>query len=692
MDNIATLILKHKRVVISLFLVLAVASIFFGRKVKINYDLVDYLPEGTNSIVALEKMTESYSATIPNVKVLIPDVTINDAVDYKHKIEKVKGVEDVLWADDYMNLSSLTLNTSQINSWYKNNDALFLISINTEHSLDVINKIKKVVKDDAAFAGDAVNVALAQVNMKHEINAILLFVVPIILIILLLTTSSWFEPILFLITIGISIIINMGTNIMLGEISSVTNTTAAILQLAVSMDYAIFLLHYFATLRHNGKNVEEAMAESIKNSAIVIVASALTTILGFLSLVLMKFRIGPDLGIVLGKGVIFSLVSVLFLLPVFAVYSYKIIDKTHHKSLIPSFNKVGNYIVRLRVPITIIILLIIIPSFLASRHNNYLYGSTGINSENSKVYKDTELINKKFGVNNQMILLIPNYNYKKELALDNELEKVDKVTSVTSFATIFGTETPLHYLPHDIVSQFISDKYSKIIISADVPEEGKNTFNLVKKVRSISNKYYKNDYYLAGVSPTNYDMKNVVIKDNFIVNIVAILSIFAILILTFKGLLIPIILLLTIEISIWINLSIAYIMGYSLNYIGYLIISTVQLGATVDYAILFAKRYLEKRKMLAKKESAIKTISDTAPSILSSALILGISGFSLGFISSNGIISELGSLVGRGALISAFMVLLFIPSIFIIFDKIIFKKISKQDFIIDEKNGNDEDV
>jgi predicted RND superfamily exporter protein len=393
----------------------------------------------------------------------------------------------------------------------------------------------------------------------------------------------------------------------------------------------------------------------------------------------MQFKIGPDLGLVLAKGVIFSLISVLFLLPVLAVYTYKLIDKTHHRSLIPSFHTIGKGIIKLRFGIIIIILLILIPSFIASHNNTYLYGSTGVNSETSKVYKDTVSINKEFGVNNQMVLLVPDHDLEKEASLVSDLESIKQIKEVTSFISIFGTKLPIQYLPPDITSKFISEKYSRIIITTNLPEEGKKTFSLIEKVKHLTSKYYNDRYHLAGVSVTNYDMKEIVTKDNLIVNIVAIISIILILILTFKAFIIPIILIMSIEMAIWINLSIVYLMGHSLNYIGYLIISTVQLGATVDYAILFAKKYLEKRKSITKKDAVIATIEDTAPSILSSALILGISGLSLGFISSNGVISELGSLVGRGALISALMVLLFTSSLFMLLDKYIFKKSKEED-------------
>lgn len=678
MKKLSKAVLKNKIIIIGIFLIATVISMFLFKGVKINYNLSDYLPKDSESVIAIEEMSKYYSSTVPNVKLMIPKVSIEEALSYKAAIAKVKGVNQVLWLDDYATLSNMQIDESQLEDWYKDGNALFLININTDSSLKVVNNIKSVVKSDSYMSGDAVNLAAAQSNIQGEMRKILLWVIPINILVLLFITSSWFEPLLFMITIGVAIVINMGTNIVFGEISSITQSAVAILQLAVSMDYAIFLLHRFAVFRHEGKNVEEAMQRSMRDSAPIIIASAVTTILGFLALVIMKFKIGPDLGIVLAKGIVLSLISVLFLLPVLAVVTHKIIDKTRHKSLIPSFNKMGRVITKSRFAVVIVVLLLVIPCFIAGQNNNFIYGSTGMNSENSKVYQDTVAINNKFGVNNQMVLLVPIGNYDKELKLITELQEFDHIVAVNSFVTLFGLKTPIEYLPQEIVKEFISEKYSRIIIKTDVADEGKETFELVQNIRKLGSKYYDNSYHLAGLSVINNDMKETVTSDNLIVNIVAIISIVFVLIITFKSLLIPFILIISIEAAIWINLAITYLMGSTLNYIGFIIVSAVQLGATVDYAILFAKKYLVKRAEMDKEQAAVATIEEAVPSIIGSATILAIAGLGLGLISTNGVISELGTLVGRGAIISAVMVILFVPAMFMLCDKVIKKGIKKK--------------
>jgi predicted RND superfamily exporter protein len=673
MKNLSKHLLRYKNLILILVLGITIGNGFLLTKVGTNYNLEDYLPKDVPSIIASEELLQDYDLKIPNVKLVLSDVTINEVIGYKKKVLAIKGVNQVLWLDDFIDLenldySGLSLDTSVLNDWYYNQKALLLINIEDNNTIKIIKDIKETVKSDSLITGDAVIKAVSQENVTGEIKNIILFVVPIIFLILLITTSSWLEPILFLITILVAIIINLGTNIIFKEISFITQSAVIVLQLAVSMDYAIFLLHRFTSIREEKEEVETSMRRAMSDSAPVILGSALTTILGFLALTIMKFKIGADLGLVLAKGITLSFLSVMILLPILAVLMHKVIEKTKHKSLIPSFNKVGKLIVKSRYLVLIIVLLLVVPSYLGSQKNNFLYGSSAMEDENSSAYKDNLKINEMFGNDNNIMILVPKGDFKKEEKIIAKLLDLNPNLTINSYITTFGTEVPMEYLPEKIVKQFISKKYSKIIIQTDLEEEGKETFDFLESMDKILKKEYE-QYYVAGVSPTNYDMMKVITEDNLKVNLVAIISIFLVLVLIFKSLFTPLILITTIEIAIWINLFITYLYGLPLNYIGFLIVSIVQLGATVDYAILFAKRYIENRKDKERKESLIFTIEETAPSILSSALILGIAGFGLGIISSNNVISQLGTLVGRGALISAIMVLLFLPAMFSISDK-----------------------
>ncbi len=278
-----------------------------------------------------------------------------------------------------------------------------------------VSQIRRIVGDRGVLSGQAVNLAAAQDTVAGEIPKIMMFVVPLVLIILVFSTSSWFEPVLFLITIGIAILVNEGTNIILGQISFVTRATSAVLQLAVSMDYAVFLLHAFARFRNGGLDLREAMSKAMAQSFSAIAASAATTVLGFLVLALMRFKIGPDMGFVLAKGVLISFISVVVFLPVLAMSTARLMDRTRHRPLLPSFERFGRFVVRVCVPLGVVVALLLVPAFLAQKSNRFIYGSSGMQSENSQIKKDAQEIDAAFGESVQMVLLVPEGTRQRKL-------------------------------------------------------------------------------------------------------------------------------------------------------------------------------------------------------------------------------------------------------------------------------------
>lgn len=683
MNWFAEKILKYKKIILTIFLGLSIISIFSMSAVNVNYNILDYLPEDSSSTKAINIMDEAFDKKPPNVRVLVENVSIPEALSYKEKIEKVKGVKEVTWLDDSVDIKQPEkfINKSDIEGWYKDGNALFTVLVDEGDLSTPLNTIRDIIGDKGSMSGSAATIEYAQSTTLKEIAKVMAIVIPIIFLILIISTSSYFEPILFMLTIGISILINSGTNIFLGEISFVTKATAAVLQLAVSMDYSIFLLHRFSEFREEGLDVKEAMLEAMKKSFSSIFASGLTTMLGFLALMLMRFKIGPDMGLVLSKGIIFSLLSVMCLLPVLTVYTYKIIDKTKHRSFLPSFSGLSKVILKVGKPVLIIIAIIIIPTYMAQGNNKFTYGASSMTSgEDTEAGREEAKINKLFGKSNQLVLLIPSNDPAKEKELVEELKSLDKVSSITAYAETVGTEIPEEFVPESTLKLLVSKGYSRILLDLNMEEESDIAFEIVEKIRALGEKYYGKDAYLAGASSSVYDMKNVVISDNKIINIASILAIGLIILLTYKSLSLPILLLLTIESSIWINLSFPYIEGVSIAYIGFMVISSVQLGATVDYGILLANRYIENRESLSKINAAKQTIMDTTGSILISASILTSAGFILGKISTNGVIAEIGMLLGRGAVLSAILVLFFLPMLLVICDKIIEKTTLKTSF------------
>ncbi len=671
MHAISEKVIRHKNIVLICFLITIVLSFVLSKLVSVNFDLISYLPSDSQSTIALEVMESEFTKAPPNARVLVENVSVPQALEYKKAISNIEGVLEVSWLDDTQNVYQPleAIPKKQLESWYVDENALFSLVIDDTKSKSAVAEIKEIIADKGELTGDIIDQVDAQQNTGAETGKMLMFILPIIVLILLVTTSSWFEPVLFMIAIGVAIVINNGTNVFLGEISFITKTTASILQLAVSMDYSIFLLHRFSEFREQGQDVKTAMVNAMTKSFSSIFASGLTTAIGFGALIVMRFLIGPDLGIVLAKGIVLSMLSIMFLLPVITVYTYKLIDKTHHKSFLPSFEGFGRFAVAVGVPVAIFAIVSIVPSYLAQSKIDFMYGASVMGNNSTGASKTEQL----FGKANNLVLLVPKGDVVKEKVIGDELLKKDFIKTVVSYTQNIGAVVPQQFVPQDKLSALQSENFSRLVLTLSTEQESAEAFNAVEEIRALGQKYYGDKYYLAGGTANVYDIKTTVVQDNKLVTIISILGIGLVLMFTFKSLTLPVILLLTIETSIWINLAFPYFSDDKLAYLGFMIISSIQLGATVDYAILFAHRYIENRRDLPKKKAAIQTVSDTAASILTSASILITAGFIMGTISTNGVIGQLGTLIGRGTMLSAIMVFFFLPTLLIIFDKVIQK-------------------
>ena len=690
MERYTSFILKHRKLIIAVFLFAAVICAGLSTMVGVNYKFADYLPEDAPSTVALNIMEEEYSQSIPNMRVVIHDVSIPEALTYKEKLEQVEGVEEVNWLDDAINIYEPLEDADQdtIDEWYKNSDALYSVTIADDETLKkkAVDEIRNIIGDDNAMSGTAVTDVLSPVHTSQEIQKIMVFVLPIVFIVLLLTTNSWFEPVLFMITIGVAIMLNRGTNLIFGEISFVTNAAGSVLQLAVSMDYSIFLLHRFAENRAEEKEVKEAMIEAVKQSTGSVLSSGLTTVTGFAALILMRFRIGPDMGWVMAKAIVFSLLCVLCFLPALAITTYKLIDKTQHKPLFPDFHKFSKVIVKLMVPVLILAVIIAIPCYIAQGKNDFLYGSSRVYStEETQMGRDLLSIEDEYGASNPLVIMVPKGDLAKEQQMNEELKNNKNVTSVISYVNTVGSTIPDGFVPSESLSQLYSEHYSRFVVTVDTEEIQDGWTDKLDEIYGICEKYYGDDALIAGDLASTKDLKDTITVDNSRVNLMAIGFVFVILLFNFKSLLIPIILTLVIELSIWINLSIPYFQSTTLHYIAYLIISSVQLGATIDYAILFTSRYLDERKTKNKKESARNSVQLCILSLFTSAIILTIAGFALGKISTNLVLSQLGTLVGRGAVISFLLVLILLPALLKLFDRAIEKTTMHTKFYREDK-------
>lgn len=661
-NRVISAVLKRRSLVLALALLLCVASLFTMGLTRTNYDMASYLPPNAPSTRAL-KLIE---AGLPNMQLYLPKVGVREALEAKRELMAIPYVEGVLWLDDSLDLRAQpfeTLPEKQVNAFYAKGGALFHLTIDLAHSADAYQGIMERFPD-ALAKGDAANQALIQTVSMGEIASIMYYVLPLVLIILLISTRHWLEPLLFLMAIGMAILANQGTNLIFGQVSFVTQACSAVLQLAVSIDYAVFLLHRFGEYRAQGLEAREAMEKAMRKSASAIAASALTTVFGFLALLAMDFGMGRDMGLVLAKGVVLSYLSVMVVLPAAAVSLSKWIDKTAHRSFMPRFERTGRVIVRFSAPLAILMALLLLPAFLGQSRNSFVYGSDGMHGAGSKAAVQSRQIDSIFDRSQPMMLMVPEGQPASLAALSDEVKALPFVRGVISYPETVGLPIPAEVLPEAQLKQLRNGGFDRLILYADLPAEGEEAFSAVKRLRETAEKHYPGNSHLLGESAVNYDLKETITGDSPRVLLLGMIAIGLTLMVTFKNPTIPVILLLVIEGSIWINMAVPYFAGAPMNYIGYQIVSSVQLGATVDYGILLAQRYVDSRRSMGKKEAAAKAVTRSAGSILPPMMILVIAGYALSLVvKSNAIISQMGEVIGRGAGISGLMVLLVLPKV-----------------------------
>jgi uncharacterized protein len=676
-DKIAEFIVKNRNKIGIIFIVATVISILLIPSVKINYNLSEYISDTERAKRGMNIVEEEF-AMQGFARVMINDVSLIEAKEYKNQIEKVDGVDMVVWLDDSIDIYRPLdfISEEELRDYYNDGSAIFEIMFDEDDysskTSKAIDEINKIVPDGSNIIGSAVDTKSAADTVQSEVSKVMCILIPVVIIILILTTDSYFSPILFMIVIGTSIFLNMGSNVIFKHVSFLTYSIVAALQLAVSMDYSVFMLHEFET--HKGEDLEKAMMETVKKSCLSIFSSALTTIAGFLALCFMGFTIGADMGLVFAKGIVLTLFTVILFMPCLILRFYPLIEKTHHKSFMPDFEKFAKYTAKISYLLIAIVLIITIPSYVAQKQNVFLYGSSSFGGgEGTKVYEDEKKINSKFDRSNPMIVLVPTGDYVSEKALVKEIEDMESVKKVQSLANLVSEGIPDSFVPIDKYQKFRTDKYSRLVIYTKTSSESDLAFETSRKIEELTKKYYGDNYEITGTVPITLNIKDVVNADYTRVNIFSILAVMVILLFTFKSFILPILLTLVIESGIFINMAIPYYTGKEMMFLGYLIVSTIELGATIDYAILMTNNYLNARKENDKKMASRMAVNKSIPSILTSGGILVCAAFLLKWCSSIKAVSEMGGLIGRGALISMFLVIFFLPHVLSLFDKAIEK-------------------
>ena len=611
LKKMAHFIVQRGRIIEKFFIAMTILCAVCYPFVGVNYDLSKYLPDFAPTKQALDVMEQEFG--YPGMaRIMVKDVTLPEARTIRQRISRVDGVDLVVGPDLAANVYSTDafIKNSLTDRFYKDGNAVYQIIFEDGDSdastHKAINEIYGIVgKDRGCFAGSAVSSKERQESITREIAMAIGMAVVIIWLILTLTTTSWFEPFLFILVMAVAIVLNMGSNIMFGRISFFTFSTAAILQLAVSMDYSIFLLHTYTAIKQSGVDSRPAMEAAIEKSCSSILASGATTIVGFLVIALMKFTIGRDVGFVLTKGIVCSLVTVLFLMPTLILRFDKKIEKTAHRFFLPPLDGLGKLMYRIRIPVLAAAAFCAVPCYFGQSMNYFYYGDDALGSgPGTRVYEDSRAIEDVFGKSNVIIAMVPNGNVIKERRLTEELEDQEFIDYALSMAGTLPQGIPESFLPESVTKQLRTGSYARILISMENREESSYSFQCSEKLTEIVKKYYPEDSYVIGMTPTTMDIRDILTDDYNRVSIISLAGVALVVMLTFHSVMVPVLVIIPIEVAIYLNMTIPYIIGDSMVYIGYIIVSCLQLGATIDYSILMTNNYMEFRETMGSRDAA----------------------------------------------------------------------------------------
>jgi len=669
-------VVRHRKVVLVLFLILLIPSVLGMFLTRQNYDILSYMPGYLNSRQGEEILEENFNLS-GQAFLVVKDREMWEVKDIKSRIEAVDGVKDVIWVDDFEDiiLPMEFMNPDIRENFFSGRSTIlqiqFVDNARSESTMRAINEIRKIIDRDMLFGGEPVIMNDLKVITSKEMVYYMVIAVISIYLILSASMTSFIEPLLFLVSIGIAILLNMGTNIIKGEISFITASIAAVMQLGVSMDYSIFLLHRFEEERQKHPNIDDAMVAAMSRTGVPVMGSALTTIAGFVALMFMKNGIGRDLGFVLAKGIIFSLLMNITVLPCLILMFSKYADRHRHQPIIPTFKRVSRWIVRFRWVFLVIIIVLAVPSFLAQRNLQYYYSIEHYLPENSRAAVDTDKIRESFMNTEVVYVVIPDEGAIKEKELINRIEVIDAVDSVAALSRQVDVTIPESFIPGDIRERYVKGNYRYFEVRLLTPADDPRTFEAVDRIREAAGEVF-DEYYVTGSPALTRDLAGLVEADNRMVSIISIGLILAIIGFSYMSLSLPFLLVLVIEMAIWINLSIPYFQGITVSSLTPIVIGAIQLGATVDYAILFTSRYKENRERIKDRLEAIRqTIEDTGRSVLTSALTMIAATLGIALIASIKATGELTMMIGRGAAISMAVIFLGLPSVFLIFDRLI---------------------
>ncbi len=738
LQKIAKVIVDKRNLFFLFYIIIIIFSLFSMGWVEVEDDIVYYLSKDSNTRKGLTIMEEEFT-TFGIADVMVSNISQAHAEEIAESLERVEGVASVIFenTEDY----------------YTNSSALFSVIFEGEDAdkltLNAMDEVKKIADPyDSSIATTIGNDLASQLEDDMTIVGILASIV--VVAVLFFTTTSYIEIPILLLTFGVAALINMGTNFMLGKISFISNSVGVILQLALAIDYAIILSHRFTDQRE-ALPAREAAIEALKKAIPEISSSSLTTMSGLAALGFMEFGIGLDLAVVMIKAILLSMMAVFTLMPGLLVISSKLIDKTKHKSFVPSVSAIGRFSIKTRYIVPPIFLVILVGSFIISNKIPFLFSLSEIRARRvSEMQAAEDRISENFGKDNMLALIVPSNNYEDEKKLLASLSEYEEVKSATGLSNIeaFGEFTltdsltprqfseladldyeivqllysdyavndedyskiisgigqygvPLidmyEFLYEEVIQGYVSldsdtvmelkeyneqlslarmqmegDKYSRMLLYLDLPEESEETFDFIDTIYSEAGRYYPDeDIYLIGESTSALDLSKTFDKDNLIIGILSALFVIIILTFTFQSAGLPILLISVIQASIWINFSFPYIKDEGLYFLGYLLVSSIQMGANIDYAIIITSRYLDFKKEMSPRQAVTEALNQAFPTIITSGTILAVAGILIGFISTDGATAILGTYLGQGTIISVILVIFVLPQLLYLGDSII---------------------
>ena len=673
-------IVKYRIPILILSFLLLIPATISYINTRINYDILSYLPDDIDTMKGQEILTDEFGTGAFSICV-VEGMDEKGVAALEEKIKKVDHVNNVIWYDSLADLSvPMDVIPEKIRNAFNNDEkgstlliATFDTSTSADETLDGVEKIRKLTKNQCFQSGMSATIDDIKKICNTEAVMYVVLAAGLSAIVLALTMDSFLVPVFFLLSIGMAIVYNLGTNFIAGEISFITQALAAVLQLAVTLDYSIFLWHSYQEYREKYPDEKErAMAHAISNTIVSVIGSSITTVAGFVAMCFMTFTLGLDLGIVMAKGVIFGVIGCVTILPAMILTFDKAIQKTKHKALMPNMDKIGNFVTRKYGIFIVLFVVILIPALYGYTHTDVYYDLAGTLPKDLESVVANSKLEDDFSMGaTHMILADSNMSSKDTSAMLDAISEVDGVKVAAGLDNLVGPAVPKEVIPDTYKKILDNGKYKLILVASEYKTASDEVNNQITEIQNIVKKY-DTKAMVIGEAPCTKDLIDITDKDFKTVSTVSIVLIFIIIAVVLKSISLPVILVAVIEFAIFINMGIPAYTGTTLPFIASIVIGTIQLGATVDYAILMTNKYKKARYNGAgKKEAITSALNGSIQSVFVSALSFFAATFGVGMYSSIDMISSLCVLLARGAIISFLVVVLVLPAMFMIFDKLI---------------------